>query len=64
MSSSSRWTTTSSSETKGSECHYCERTDDLVEQISGLWFCFWCVERAREKGAWYWRQIYRALHPD
>jgi hypothetical protein len=43
------------------ECYYCERRDNLEQQLCGFWFCFRCLPRAMEKGAWYWRQMYRAV---
>ena len=36
------------------ECYYCERRDNLQQQICGFWFCWWCLPRAEEQGAWYW----------
>lgn len=40
-----------------SKCRMCEREDNLVHQLCGFWFCFWCWPRAREKGAYYWACI-------
>lgn len=45
-----------------SECHYCERRDNLQMQLCGFWFCFWCLPRTLEQGAWYWLQMYHAIH--
>ena len=43
--------------TKADECYYCERRDNLQQQICGFWFCFWCLPRAQEQGAYYWWRL-------
>jgi len=45
------------------KCWYCEREDDLQQQIGGFWFCFRCLPRAEEKGASFWVRLYSALYP-
>jgi hypothetical protein len=39
------------------ECFYCERRHNLQMQICGFWFCFRCLDRAVEMGAYYWYRM-------
>jgi ribosomal protein L37AE/L43A len=43
------------------KCYYCERRDNIERQICGFWFCFWCLPRALEKGAYYWARMAGAV---
>lgn len=43
-------------------CYTCGG-DQVEHQLGGFWFCFHCIDRARERGASYWRKLYRAMYP-
>lgn len=43
------------------KCWYCER--ESYQQFGGFEFCFWCLPRARERGASYWLRLYRKMYP-
>ena len=45
------------------KCRLCGRTDELVIQLCGFWFCFWCEAKARDIGAFYWQTLYAATFP-
>lgn len=46
------------------ECYYCQRTDNLEQQIAGFWFCFWCLQRAIDTGGSHWVRLRKMLDND